>query len=211
MATYIFKIAPMSNFTPTNLGISFPSNFNIDSASVNVAIFNNAKNNIFSLLTYNNIQALINNVTTIAGAQISSYPDFSVDGTSIYLRNIGNQVSSTLWTYVFVSNIQNPSAYVYANFTVAYYLISSGFQALQWIYQYPLTYYINSPPGFLSITSVTVNDYDLLYPAIYTFKFSTNNGGFIGIAGKALSYVIVIPTSYKSTLWANNAPICKFN
>ena len=72
MATYIFKIAPMSNFTPTNLGISFPSNFNIDSASVNVAIFNNAKNNIFSLLTYNNIQALINNVTTIAGAQISS-------------------------------------------------------------------------------------------------------------------------------------------
>ncbi len=127
------------------------------------------------------------------------------------MKDIGNQVSSTLWTYVFVSNIQNPSAYVYSNFTVDYYLISSGFQALQWVYQYPLTYYISSPPSFLSITNITVSDYDLLFPARYTFKFSANDGGFIGIAGKALSYVIVIPSSYKSTLWANSAPICKFN
>ncbi len=74
MATYVFKIAPISTFTPTNLGITFPSNFYIDSTSVNVAIFNNAKNNIFSLLTYNNIQGLINNVTSIANARISSYP-----------------------------------------------------------------------------------------------------------------------------------------
>jgi hypothetical protein len=29
MATYIFKISPISTFNPSNLGITFPNNFNI--------------------------------------------------------------------------------------------------------------------------------------------------------------------------------------
>lgn len=146
MSTYAFKISPISTFSPSNLGISFPSNFYIDSTKITVSILNHAQNNLFSLLTYNNIQSLISNASKIAGASISSYPKFKVIGTSVYLINITGQVSSSLWTYVFVSNIQNPSAYVYANFTVAYYLISNGFQALQWAFQKPLTYYISSPP-----------------------------------------------------------------
>lgn len=209
MSTYVFKIAPISTFSPSNLGISFPSNFYIDSSKITVCILNHAQNNIFSLLTYNNIQSLISNASKIAGVSISSYPTFQVVGTSVYLVNISGQVSSSLWTYVFVSNIQNPSAYVYANFTVAYYLISNGFQALQWVFRNPLTYYISSPPQYISIDSVAVSDYDLLYPANYTFNISGTNP--IAISGMNLSYIIVIPTFYKNILWANTPPVCKFN
>lgn len=74
----------------------------------------------------------------------------------------------------------------------------------------PLTYYISSPPQYLSIDRVTVSDYDLLYPSVYTFKFSGASGNNIAIAGKKLSYVIVIPTFYKSTVWANGVLTCKF-
>jgi hypothetical protein len=209
MSTYAFKISPISTFSPSNLGISFPSNFYIDSTKITVSILNHAHNNIFSLLTYNNIQSLISNSSRIAGARISSYPDFKVVGTSVYLLNITGQVSSSLWTYVFVSNIQNPSAYVYANFTVAYYLISNGFQALQWVFRNPLTYYISAPPQFISVNSVTVTDYDLLFPANYTFNISGTDP--IAISGKNLSYIIVIPTFYKNILWANTPPVCKFS
>lgn len=126
------------------------------------------------------------------------------------MLSINGQVSPSLWTYVFISNIQNPSAYVFANFTVAYYLISNGFQALQWAFQSPLTYYISSPPQFISINSVTVSDYDLLFPANYTFNISAT-GSAIGIAGKNISYIIVVPTFYRNTLWANAPPVCKFS
>jgi putative component of membrane protein insertase Oxa1/YidC/SpoIIIJ protein YidD len=51
---------------------------------------------------------------------------------------------------------------------------------------------------------------DLLYPSTYSFKFSGSDGSQVAIAGKKLSYVIVIPTFYKSTLWANSAPQCRF-
>jgi hypothetical protein len=211
MSTYVFKISPISTFSPSNLGISFPSNFYIDSTQISVSIFLNAQNNIFSLLTYNNIQSLINNASTLAGTSVSSYPAFSVIGTSVYLTNITGQVNPKLWTYVFISNIQNPSSYVYANFTVAYYLISNGFQALQWAYRYPLTYYISSPPKYISMNSVTVSDYDILYPTNYTFNISGANGTYIGISGRSLSYIIVIPTFYKNTLWANTPPVCQFS
>ena len=211
MSTYAFRIAPISTFAPTNLGITFPDNFYIDSTKISVSIYLNAQNNIFSLLNYNNIQSLLNNASSLAGAKISSYPTFSVIGTSVYLTGIGAQVNPKLWTYVFISNIQNPSAYVYKNFTIAYYLISNGFQALQWAYQNPLTYYISPAPKYISIDSVAVSDLDLLFPAVYTFKITGSNGANIGIQGKTISYIIVIPTFYKNTLWANNPPTCKFS
>ncbi len=81
MSTYVFKIAPMSSFSPTNLGITFPSNFYIDPTKLRVSIFLNARNNIFSILNYNNIQSLINNSTSIANSYISSYPSFTVPTT----------------------------------------------------------------------------------------------------------------------------------
>lgn len=178
---------------------------------MSIAIANTPINNFFSQLTYNNVQALINNVSSVQGVSISSFPSFSVTDPSVYINNITGQLSSTQWTYVFVSGMKNPSAYVNSNFTIAYYLISNGFQALQWVYQFPLTYYISSPPQYISINNITVNDYDLLYPATYTFSFSGSNSTTnIGIANKNLSYIIVIPTFYSSTLWANTAPICKF-
>jgi hypothetical protein len=46
---------------------------------------------------------------------------------------------------------------------------------------------------------------------VYTFTFSGASGNFIAIAGKRLSYIIVIPTFYKNTVWANGQFICKFN
>ncbi len=208
-STYVFKIAPITSFTPTNLGVTFPSNFYVDGTKLKVAIANTAISNFFSFLTYNNIQALISNASAINRIWISSYPTFTTSASSLYLNNITNQVSSTQWTYLFVTGIQNPSSYQYANFTLAYYLISNGFQALQWLYQYPLTYYISPPPQYISINKVTVTDFDILYPANYTFNFSTTTGN-VAIAGRNLSYIIVIPTFYKSTLWANTAPICKF-
>lgn len=191
------------------MGVTFPSNFYIDSTQIQVAIAITQIDNFFTYLTYNNIQALISNASAVNNIWISSYPTFTAADTSIYLTNITAQVSTIKWIYLFVSGIHNPSAYKYANFTVAYYLISNGFQALQWVYQYPLTYYISPPPQYIAISKVAVTDYDLLYPANYTFTFSATSGN-IGIAGKNLSYIIVIPTFYKSTLWANTAPVCTF-
>lgn len=209
-STYIFKVSPVSGFTPSNMGITFPTNFYLDSTKLTVAIVNTQISNFFSYLTYNNIQALISNSSSIAGVWIGSYPSFTVSQPTLFMSNITKQVSSSQWSYVFVSGIHNPSEYIESSFTVAYYLISNGFQALQWVYNYPLTYYISPPPQYVSITSVKVTDYDLLYPANYTFVFSATNTN-IAIAGKNLSYILVIPTFYKSTLWANTNPICKFD
>ena len=208
-STYIFKISPVSGFTPSNLGITFPSNFFIDSASLTIAIANTYLSNFFSYLDYNNIQALVSNTSAVKGIRASSFPKFTTTGTSIYLTNITQQVSSSKWSYVFVSGVHNPSSYEYANFTVAYYLISSGFQSLQWVYQYPLTYYVSAPPEYIAIDRVAVTDLDLVYPANYTFTFSSSTAN-IAVAGKNLSYIIVIPTFYNSVLWANSKPVCKF-
>lgn len=170
---------------------------------------NTPLNNFFSYLTYNNIQALISNASAVSNTWIGLYPAFTVSGTAIYLQDITKQVSSSQWSYVFVSGVHNPSEYIQADFTVAYYLISQGFQALQWAYQGPLTYYISPPPQYISITNVTVSDYDLLYPANYNFTFSATSS-YVAMAGRNLSYIVVIPTFYKNTLWANTAPTCKF-
>ena len=55
-----------------------------------------------------------------------------------------------------------------------------------------------------------MSDYDILYPSRYTFTFSSNGTNKVATAGKTLSYVIVMPAFYKSTLWANTDPVCKF-
>lgn len=156
------------------------------------------------------MQGLISNSTAVRNIRIKSYPAFTISATSIYLTNISAQINSAEWSYIFISNIQNPSAYYSANFTVAYYLISQGFQSLQWVYQNPLVYFISNPPGFISINKITVSDYDILFPSIYTFNISSFGGQFIGVANKTLSYIIVIPSFYKNTLWANSNPVCKF-
>lgn len=210
MSTYIFKIAPISTFTPTNLGITFPSNFYIDSTQLTIAVATTNDNNFFTSLDYNNIQILINNVSAVNGVRPAFFPTFSTSSTSVYLTSLPNLLNSTQWTYVFIKGIQNPTAYVQANFTLAYYLLSSNFQTLQWVFQYPLTYFISAPPKYISVNNVSVSDYDLLYPSTYTFSFGSSNGDLIAVAGRTLSYVIVIPTFYKSTLWANTLPTCKF-
>lgn len=97
------------------------------------------------------------------------------------------------------------------NFTLTYYIDSVTYRTLQWFYQSPLAYFISPPPLYLSIDTVSVSDYDLLYPSVYTFKFSAATGNNIAVAGKRYSYIIVIPTFYKSTAWANGQLVCKFN
>ena len=72
-----------------------------------------------------------------------------------------------------------------------------------------MTYYVSAPPEYIAIDKVAVTDLDLLYPANYTFTFSSSNGN-IDMAGKNLSYIIVIPTFYENVLWANTKPVCKF-
>lgn len=108
-STYIFKVSPVSGFTPSNMGITFPSNFYVDASKLTVAIANSPLYNLFSYLTYNNIQALISNASAVSNTWISAYPSFSVTGTSIYLQDIAKQVSSTSWSYVFISGVHNPS------------------------------------------------------------------------------------------------------
>ena len=98
--------------------------------------------------------------------------------------------------------------YVADNFTITYYLVSSNMHTLLWLFESPLTYFISSPPSYLSINNVSVSDYDLLYPSVYTFQFSSEEP--IAIANLQLSYIIVIPTFYKSTVWANGNFVCKF-
>ena len=83
MSTYVFKISPIPSFAPSNLGITFPHNFYVDSTKITVSILNSARNNLFSLLTYNNIQSVISNASSIAGSRVSSYPTFKIFGTSV--------------------------------------------------------------------------------------------------------------------------------
>lgn len=156
------------------------------------------------------MQKIINNVSSVEGVSLLGYPTFKVVINNIYMLNISQYLSNSEWTYVFIRGIKNPSSYLVKNFTVAYYIDSVTTKALQWVLQSPLTYYISPPPQYLSVNSVTVSDYDLLYPSMYTFSFSGSNNANIAIANKQLSYVIVIPTFYKSTVWANGNLTCKF-
>jgi hypothetical protein len=74
------------------------------------------------MLTYDNIQKLINNVSAVSGVSLKLYPTFEVVGNTIFIKNITNQLSTTLWTYVLIRGVKNPSSYIASNFTVAYYI-----------------------------------------------------------------------------------------
>ena len=211
MATYIFKISPITSFSPDNLGITFPDNFAVNKDELLIGLTTSQKSNLFSSLNYDNVQKIINNVSSVEGVALKSYPTFSVDGNSIFLTNISANLVGTEWTYAFIRGIKNPSEYQIKNFTLTYYILSGTDKTLQWFFNAPLTYHISSPPKYLSIDNLTVSDYDLLYPSTYTFAISADNNNFIAMEGVQLSYVIVIPNFYKSTVWANTAPTCKFN
>lgn len=165
---------------------------------------------MFDVMTYDNVQKIVNNVSAVSGVSLKAYPDFSVESNTIFMTNISSSLVSTEWTYVFIRGIKNPAAYLPLNFTLTYYVLTGASRTLEWILQAPLTYYISSPPKYLSIDSVSVSDSDLLYPSVYTFSFSSDNGDFIAIDGVKLSYIIVIPTFYKSTVWANGQMVCQF-
>ena len=176
MATYIFKISPVSTFDPNNLAIEFPDNFYLDETELTIGFTTAENGQLFVDMTYDNIQKIVNNVTSVNGVSLKSYPDFTVEGNSILMTNLSAFHVSTEWSYVFVRGLKNPSEYIPKNFTLSYYIITQNSRTLQWTFKTPLTYYINSPPNYLSLTSVDVSDHDLLYPSVYTFEFSSDNG-----------------------------------
>ena len=78
MATYVFKIAPISNYTPNNLGVEFPSNFYIKSSEISVGLTTSNISNLFTSLSYNNVQKIISNISSVNGVSLKSYPTFKV-------------------------------------------------------------------------------------------------------------------------------------
>lgn len=58
----------------------------------------------------------------MAGVSLKMYPTFEVVGNTIYVKNITNQLSSSLWTYMLIRGVKNPSKYEMANFTITYYI-----------------------------------------------------------------------------------------
>ena len=210
MATYIFKVRPMFNFVPTNLAIEFPDNFFIDESELTIGLTTSEKSGFFQSLTYDNIQKIVNNVSAVENVTLKAYPSFTTNLNMLYISNISSVMNSSEWTYVFIRGIKNPSTYIAKNFTVAYYKDSVTHKTLEWILQSPLPYKISSPPKYLAIEQVNASDYDLLYPSVYTFKFRSGSGEAIGIQNVKLSFVVVIPNFYKSTVWANSNITCKF-
>lgn len=78
MATYIFRIAPISSFTPNNLGVEFPSNFYLKSSEISVGLTTSNNSILFSSLTYNNVQKLISNLSAVDGVTLKAYPTFKI-------------------------------------------------------------------------------------------------------------------------------------
>ncbi len=122
MSTYIFRIVPITTFSPDNLAIIFPNNFNLVQTQLNIGLTITDVSNLFQSLNYDNIQKLINNVSKVGKVELKLYPTFTVTGNTIYIKNITNQLSTKLWTYILIRGIKNPSSYKADNFTVAYYL-----------------------------------------------------------------------------------------
>jgi hypothetical protein len=95
MATYIFKISPISTFTPNNLGIQFPSNFYISESSILVGLTSSNNSNLFASLNYDNVQKLISNLSAVDGVNLKTYPNFKVEYNNINLLNISRFLSSS--------------------------------------------------------------------------------------------------------------------
>lgn len=109
MATYIFKISPITSYTPNNLGISFPDNFHIDSTEITVGITSSENSRLFSSLNYDNVQKIINNISAVDGVSLKGYPKFAVESNAVHLSNISQYISTSGWTYVFIRGIKNPA------------------------------------------------------------------------------------------------------
>lgn len=78
MATYIFKISPMTTFSPNNLGIGFPSNFYIKSEEITAGLTSTNNSNLFASLNYNNVQKIISNLSKVDDVSLKAYPSFKV-------------------------------------------------------------------------------------------------------------------------------------
>jgi hypothetical protein len=63
----------------------------------------------------------------------------------------------------------------------------------------------------LAITYIQASDYDLLYPATYTFVVASSSGVIVAQAGQQLAIIITIPAFYNDTLWANTNMTCMLN
>ena len=124
MATYIFQLGPISTFTPSNLAIQFPDNFDIEEDSLLIGITTSKKSNLFNSLTYDNVQKLINNVSAVDSVSIKAYPDSTVDDNTIFMTNISETLVSNEWTYVFIRGVNNPSEYEAKDFIISYYLLT---------------------------------------------------------------------------------------
>ena len=133
------------------MAITFPSVFNLDASQLSIGLCVTQVSNLFQQLTYDNIQRLINNVSSVANVSLKLYPTFEVVGNTIFIKNITGQLSSSMWTYILVRGVKNPSAYVANNFTVAYYIESVEHKTLRWAYNFPLKYFISPPPNYLTV------------------------------------------------------------
>jgi hypothetical protein len=122
MSTYVFKILPITSFSPDNLAIKFPKNFYLNQAELSIGMAITNVGNLFDSLTYNNIQILINNVSSVNGVSLNLFPTFSVLENTIYITNITGKLSSKLWSYILIRGIKNPSMYTSSNFTISYYI-----------------------------------------------------------------------------------------
>ena len=95
MATYIFKITPISTFNPNNLGITFPSNFFLDENELTIGLATSENSALFNVLTYDNIQKVVNNVSAVDGVSLKAYPSFTLEGNSVFMTNLSSYHSTS--------------------------------------------------------------------------------------------------------------------
>lgn len=78
LATYIFKLAPISTFIPDNIAIKFPDNFYVGTTDLTIGLVLTQFERLFSRLTYDNVQKILSNSSNIAGTVLKAYPSFIV-------------------------------------------------------------------------------------------------------------------------------------
>jgi hypothetical protein len=172
-STYVFKVAPVGGMAmPDALSISFPSNFNSQLGSnIKVGIVTSSDANLFSKLNTLGIdQLLANKSSTIP---LYSLPSFTINSNLKVLTISGLNsllsTNSTNWIYYLIKGVQNPAQYVQQDFRLVYSEGQTTSKIADWLFTGPLVYYISPPPNFLSIVNKSASDYDLLFPAVYSF------------------------------------------
>lgn len=213
-STYVFKVSRITGMpNPDSLSIYFPSNFNSElGTSLKVGVVSTPNSHVFSRLNYVNIDQLLANKTNSLGVLLFTIANFTVDSNNRLLTITGLNsllsMDTTDWIYFFVKGVQNPSQFIQQTFKLIFSEGQTTSRIADWSFKGPLVYYISPPPNFLAITSVSASDYDLLYPAVYTFVVSSSGGINIASSGQELAIIITIPTFYSDTLWANNNMTC---